>query len=174
MKRILSIVLLILFAFNNGAFLLLFKIQQFQIKKEIKKEIKENLSLHELTKITIAPNNINQIFWEHENEFRYRGIMYDVVKKEVIDSCSTNFYCITDTQETTLFKKLDILVNRCMDTKKCGTKSLQIFLKFISNLYPFSHSKLIFNTTSFIFLTDLVFFYTQPWEDTSNPPPQLS
>ncbi len=173
MKRLFSIVFLVLFSFNIGGFFLFFSIQKFQIRREIKNEIKENLPLSTLARITITPANKEQVFWEHEKEFRYHGIMYDVVRKEVIDNLKTVYYCITDTQETTLFKKLDTLVARNMEGKKGGAKSLQYFFRFLSNLYSFNKENMVFYSTINYFLTDIISFYNQPWVNILSPPPQF-
>lgn len=172
MKRVFSIFLLILFAFNIGGFLFLFSIQRFQIRKELKKEIKKNLPLGSLAKITITSDNKDQVFWEHESEFCYLGIMYDVVKKVETDTQETVYYCITDIQETKLFKKLDLLVARGMENKLGGPKSLQYFFKFLSSLYSFNNENFVYNNFKNSFLLDLIHFYNQPWLYILSPPPQ--
>lgn len=153
--------------------MVLFKIQQNQIRKEIKKQIKENLDSQELSMIRVTSENQNQLHWEHNKEFRYRGIMYDVVKKEVIDNVTTIYYCITDTQETTLFACLDSLINKSMETKCNGIHPLKNLLKFLSNLYflvPYIGSDFSFKKVLFYAYNGN---YHQPWFEIDSPPPKF-
>ncbi|MFA6402757.1 MAG: hypothetical protein WCX31_14230 [Salinivirgaceae bacterium] len=173
MKRAISIVLLLVFVFNTGGFIVLFKIQQVQIRKEIKRQIKENLDSQELAIIRVTTENQNQLHWEHAKEFQYGGIMYDVVKKVVIDNLTTVYYCITDTQETILFDKLDILVNKSMDAKSDGNHPLKNLLKFLSNLYSLVNNKWSFYLNGVALFTGYIEAFNEPLLDSIFPPPKM-
>jgi len=96
-------------------YLLIFKIQQYQIRKEIKQRIKAGVPENELVLLKIPraleekPNPVFQRI--HEREFRYEGKMYDIVRRE-IHGDTTWYYCVSDEKETVLFANLDELVNR--------------------------------------------------------------
>ncbi len=173
MKRTFSIVLLLVFVFNTGGFILLFRIQQVQIRKEIKRQIKDNLDSQELAIIRVTAENQNQLHWEHAKEFRYGGMMYDVVKKVVIDNLTTVYYCITDTQETTLFANLDLLVNKSMDAKSNGNHPLKNLLKFLSNLYSLINNKWTIYLNGVAFFTGFIEVFNEPLLDSIFPPPKM-
>ena len=110
MKRLLSILFLVAITFSTIGINILFPLQQHFIKKEIKRKIKHSLPEKELTLITVNSANENQLDWEDEKEFHYKGNMYDIVRKKENPDGSITYYCINDTQEKELFINLNNLV----------------------------------------------------------------
>jgi hypothetical protein len=55
----------------------------------------------------------SNLTWIHEKEFRYRGEMYDILKREYHDG-KLVYVCIHDVKESGLFRNLDELVDRQM------------------------------------------------------------
>lgn len=80
--------------------------------------------------------------WEHDSEFEYRGEMYDVLRKEVIDG-KIRYWCYWDRKETVLKNEFrDFLVNafsgHARDQK--SEMHFSIFLKTLfSNSVPIPH-----------------------------------
>lgn len=114
MQKLISILLLLMF-FQPAGYLLIFKIQQYQIRKEMKHRIKNGVPEEELTLLKIPQaleEGFNPVFQRiHEREFRYEGKMYDIVRREIYGD-TTWYFCVSDEKETVLFANLDELVNR--------------------------------------------------------------
>lgn len=155
-------------------FFFIFKIQQYHVRQEIKQHIKQGVPENELTLITVTPENESQLEWEHKKEFRYKGTMYDVVKKEIIDETTIIYYCITDKQETTLFANLDEQVKKNMDTKNEGNSPVKNLLKLLSNIYskPQKNVWILFPTNMAINY-EYSYHYSSPALDITSPPPKI-
>jgi len=114
MRKLISILLLIMFLQPPG-YVLIFKVQQYQIRKEMKHRIKNGVPEEELALLKIPrklEEESNHVFQRiHEREFRYEGKMYDIVRQEQYGD-TTWYYCVSDEKETVLFANLDDLVNR--------------------------------------------------------------
>lgn len=118
MRVLPAISLLFLLLFQTASHLFVFKIQQYQIRKEIKRQIKAGVSEEELVLLKIplalelSPNNVFKRMEAHE--FRYHGEMYDVVRQEQHGD-TTWYYCLWDEKESELFAELDEQVARQMN-----------------------------------------------------------
>lgn len=107
----LAIFLALLISFNLAGIFLVFKIQQSQIRHDIKMKLKQGVPEEDLHKISFAFNELHLIDWvRKDKEFKYRSQMYDVVRKET-DGKQVHFFCVNDTQETQLFVNLDAMVS---------------------------------------------------------------
>ena len=154
---------------------MIFKVQQYQVKREIKQRIKKDVPTEELTTIVLTQQNSHEFDWEHEREFRYKGVMYDVVKKEIVNKTTTLLFCVTDKQETILFAKINEEVTKNMDTKNNGSHPLKNVFKLLSNIY-FPHEEINFHLDVFQIkksLTSYSCYYQIPFIDIANPPPEL-
>lgn len=180
MKKIAAIILLFVFAFNLGGFFLVFKIKQYYVRQEIKHRIKQGVPDDELILITVTPAIQHKLEWEFEwedeKEFRYEGMMYDVVKTEVIDETTIAYYCISDEQETTLFANLDEQVKKNRDINNDNTEndSLEDMFKLLSDIYaqPQKDNTTFIQpnaTTTF----EYVSHYSSHSLDIASPPPKM-
>ena len=134
MKKIISVFLLSIFLFNTVGYYVVFKVAQFEIKKEIKKEIKLGLKADDLKIIKFAHSEINTINWvEKGKEFIHLDQMFDIVKSTSDDSFIT-FYCINDKQEKKLFENLETQILKVIENNKnskenSSKESLNTFIK---------------------------------------------
>ena len=174
MRKITANILLLFVLFQLTGYLLIFKSQQFQIRKEIKYRIKAGVLDDELVLITI-PNSLlkekNPIFqWIHEKEFRYKGNMFDIVRKEVYKH-STNFYCLSDHKETQLFANLDQLVKKEIAQNSEKKQQRERAYHLLNSLYFNQTSNLSFiNSSKELEFLDYS-FRLSTWENTPNTPP---
>jgi len=154
---------------------MIFKVQQYQVKREIKQRIKKDVPTEELTAIVLTQQNSNEFDWEHEREFRYKGVMYDVVKKEIVNKTTTLLFCVTDKQETILFAKLNEEANKNMESKNNGNNPLKNVFKLLSNIYLPVNKTLQYLEKNNIKaeFTTFSFYYKIPFIAISNPPPEL-
>ena len=128
MKKFVSSILLVTFLFFIFGYQLYFKYLQYEIQREIKSEIEKSADESELTLIVVSSETENEIHWIKKNEeFRYKGSMYDVVKIAT-ENGKKVFYCINDVKEKNL------IVNYTRHNKR-RRKALLRFGKILSDKY---------------------------------------
>jgi len=140
MQRAVAISLLFFMLLQAGGYFFVFKIQQHEIRQEIKQQIKAGMPEDELVLLKI-PNALaheSRSFWSiPEREFRSNGVMYDVVRQEGHGD-TTWYYCLADEKETRLFANLDEAVKRDMNQNPARQQKLERILQLLGPLY-FSH-----------------------------------
>ncbi|MBL0308375.1 MAG: hypothetical protein IPP77_01330 [Bacteroidetes bacterium] len=134
MKRLGLLILLFIFIFYSTGLLLIFKVQQYRVRTEIKAQIKRGLSNDQLHVITAYPGNAAMFLWEDKNEFRYQGVMYDVVRKRRVEQ-ATIYYCINDEQETGLLASIEQQFDKNDDTRKSSTVPMKNLLRILFSLF---------------------------------------
>lgn len=151
MKKLLVLLLLSTFLYNQVGYFIAFKLEQYEVRKEIKRRLKNSVPQGELTIIAVNSNNRHEIQWVKEGkEFIYNDSFFDVVKLEE-NGDEIIYHCINDTQEKQLFVDLDKHVRDHMDTnstdhkhshkhtiKNYFTESIQVqfFTDFITVDFP--------------------------------------
>ena len=173
MRKTIAIFLLLLFAFNTGGFLFVFKIQQIRIRKEVKHQIKIGVPDADLTVIVVSEEIKNEIDWKNEGEFSFRGVMYDIVRKSSNKNGNLQLYCITDTQETLLFADLNKQVNKQMETRKKDKNTVNNLFKLLTIIQvmpEYKYSECLIEIKK----SDLqTAFYLSPSLDILIPPPKM-
>ena len=108
MKKIGIIAFLAIFLFNTAGYYVVFLAQQVQIKSEIRSQINSGFYDEELTSvITINKADLSAVeFFDEGEEMRYKGSMYDIVKKKE-SAKEITYYCINDSHEESLMARLD-------------------------------------------------------------------
>lgn len=109
---------------------------QRQIRKEIKGRIKQQVPEDELVTIVQTKENAGEFSWIHSKEFRYKGTMYDIVSLEKVSETRFIYHCVTDHQETLLFKNLGKYVNNTMNANPANSKANTLLSSFFNSLYP--------------------------------------
>jgi len=136
MRHAVAISLLFFMLLQAAGYLFVFKLQQHEIRQEIKRQIKAGVPENELVLFKLA--NDARVFWSiPEREFRANGVMYDVVRKE-IHGDTTRYYCLSDEKETQLFAHLDEAVQRDLNQNPAQQQKLERILQSFGPLY-FSH-----------------------------------
>ncbi len=174
MKQFLSWTILILFLANIGGFFYVFKIQEYAIKKEIKTKIKEGVPKDELHTFVLTESNKDHFEWKHSKEFKYHGMMYDVVYRSENADGSITLECVSDIQETLLFEKLDSYLAQRIVHQNNGKHPLVEFHIFLSHLYcPTSEVKNLSTELAVAEIsTERISFYNDPWIHGIYTPPQ--
>lgn len=120
MKKLIAISFLSVIFINQLGYYCLHSLQQYQVRKEIRKAILASIPESELE--IISAND--KLEWEEEGkEFYLDGHMYDVVSTKLLNG-KTYYYCINDTKEKQL---LDHLANIVKSARRNSGKS---FIKF--------------------------------------------
>ncbi len=126
LKKSLSILFLIVVAFNMAGIFIVFKTHQNAIRKEIKQQIKAGIPEHELHIFKLSKKEYCKLHWVREDiEFRLGARMFDIVRSENL-SDSIYLYCINDTEEAILFAELDDLTLSKIQKESKGTNN-QLF-----------------------------------------------
>lgn len=176
MKKTVSIFLFGIFLFNMAGYFIAFKSFQYQIKKEIKAEIKKNINAAELTTIVIDKKQINKIDWlENGKEMYCNGKLYDIVRHTKNDS-STTYYCINDKQEELLFANLEehialhIAANKPI--KNQGSKKLadNVIKLYFSNDQSYKFNPVLLNQVHFFSIN---LSYKSALIESDSPPPEF-
>ena len=121
LKRIIAILLLILFAYGTIGYYISFEVEKTAVRHEIKQRIKQGVPTSDLTIIKDDVTNSRLNWIKPSKEFRLNGKMYDVVSKR-IEGNIIYYSCINDTQEEELFKTLDEQVNKEMNNTDSETR----------------------------------------------------
>jgi hypothetical protein len=173
LKRIIPILLLLSLSLNGTAYYFLFRLQQDKIRKEIKMMIKAGVPDGELSVIRHTAENSEDFFWIHSREFRYRGVMYDVVRSEQASDGATLLHCVTDHQETLLFANLDRMTKSRAARHPAHTKAIHFYSLLMGGLFTPPDSDYLMPDSGFRIM-DAVFllFYQQPGIFIDAPPPQ--
>ncbi|HEA31041.1 MAG TPA: hypothetical protein ENH91_13795 [Leeuwenhoekiella sp.] len=174
MHKIIALCLTTIFAFNLLGHIVLFKVQQYQARREAIHNIKSGLPDAQLTRIFIKKENLSSLLWLGDDEFRYRGKMYDVIKKRQDYKGNTIYYCYDDSLESFLYSRLTKHVKNSKKNQKNRNTGAKITFKYLSRKNTYSivkvhavvseHSQPFFNYT---------FFYNSPTLEISGPPPKL-
>jgi len=173
LKKVIAIFLIIIFSINLFGSVLLYFIQKSEIQKEFRLYLKHTVSINNLTLIKI-PNNKkskNSLYFTKRDEFRFKGSMYDIVKKKVTDD-SIYYYCYNDKKEENLHKNFVINFKRSNEGTNSSRRNFLKLTKLLT--FGFLDSKDKFEnvikdkqTTIFIESQHISFI-----PDTSSPPPE--
>ncbi len=152
-----------------------FKQQQFLVRKEMKKTIKNGVPEEERLLFyadQLEADDAN-LTWIHDWEFRYHGEMYDILERKTIEG-KLVYVCIHDVKESGLFARLDKMVEKGLESN-VPVQHQRKFLKVFSSSLFFAHaSENQFTTNSFeeiytAYSATCSNFYMPP----STPPPEL-
>jgi hypothetical protein len=162
LKKIIAVILLLVFLYNVSGYYIWFKLEQYNIKSEIR----NNSEIKALTLIIIPLNGKSGLVWTEDNkEFIYHGEMYDVVKVKTGNN-SKYYYCINDKKEKQL---LTDFIKKDSSQKK----SENIIQKVTVNKYqtkPFA--LIVYNQPITINYCILFNNYTSNISDIHSPPPK--
>lgn len=137
MKRLVSILLLFILTINIVGFIFIFEIQRFTIKKEVAKTLYKYIPASQVTVITVSSLTKNNIVWKDKQEFKYNGLMYDVINKEVLDNGDIKYFCLLDKKENKLNKQISNYVNNNLDNHSKTSDISKILIKlFAVNYIP--------------------------------------
>ena len=134
-KKIIPILLLLAIIINVMGIYPVFKLLQYQTRKERKYAIKNSVPTNQLHVIVVSTANENELKWVRPGkEFIYKENMYDIVRVQKIGD-STRYLCINDKEEKQLFAHLDEMTKKEMKNEKSPVKnSVKRLLKVLSQI----------------------------------------
>ncbi len=135
MKKIISVILILLFFYNSLGYIIIYKHQQSIYKAVNIKKIENQIPIDELKVIKITQGEEKYLQYLDEREIRFKGKMYDLVKVEKHSSYKI-IYCVPDEAEDVLE---EIFLHNLKQNSDCDEKepaSNNISLIFISDALP--------------------------------------
>jgi hypothetical protein len=166
-----------LLAFHAGGYLILFNIQQNQASEDIKEKIlsgipKENLVLLKIP-LKVQSNDPSVFKKIHAKEFRYNGIMYDIVSQKQVGK-TTWFYCVKDKKETNLVDHLMKIEQKNNSKNPLEKNKTQTLERLLLSLYEFSNNDMILTENFKTTPKTSYFFSLKLWTKQPHlPPPKV-
>jgi hypothetical protein len=172
-KRAFAILFLTLYVYNIAGYLVVFKSMQAQIRREIKMRIKESVPERDLVTIAVRVGDEDTLHWIKENEFRYTGGLFDVVRSHTSND-TTYYSCINDTQEELLFENLDAHIRTQMNADGNPVKAADLFKGIAKDYCAQSLSFPVFTPAGVPIRStrDILMISFTP--DVPTPPPRIS
>jgi hypothetical protein len=124
-RRFLSISFIIIFLFNIVGYYPLFLLKRNLIRNEINTLISENITAESLTVLSFSSSELKSLKWLKEDEFSYKGELYDVVKNEIGKNGKIYLYCFNDTKERRLTAHFEKQLNRQIENDLSNQKNEQ-------------------------------------------------
>lgn len=136
MKAFVAHILLLTLIIPLGITVGFLKWQQKQIRREVKREIINQISLNQLTRLRFSKyESEKRLDWIHSHEFSYQGNLYDVVKTETHDSFVV-FWCWPDKKETALNHRLHtILIQQLEQNNQRNTQKSEVVALYLKLFY---------------------------------------
>ena len=172
MKKIFPISLLFLFLFNVIVFYPVFFFLQQDAKEKMEQKIKQSISENELIVISVSESESRSIQWLNDDEFRYHGNVYDVVKKETDKNNTTRFYCINDSKEKELFASLDNHIANDIGTNVPSKDSKDSVKDFIKDYFLHTEKFIFYSSAKSISYTFQSSFLLSFILEKQSPPPK--
>lgn len=142
MKRLTTILLLVLFSYNFLGAGFVYNIWLYTIKKEVKEQV-SNKHEKELTLVKVPldqnGNPPADFQWHEEDEFRYHGQMYDIIRSEDHGS-QIWYYCHWDKAETRLLNNLSDYVSNYLEQHPEKQQQKKNFKTVLDQAFLLSHS----------------------------------
>jgi hypothetical protein len=116
------------------------KMKISDLKNEVRERIESGIEESQLSLLTFTLEKASgTLRWEHDREFEYDGIMYDVVKSDTVGNM-VFFWCWKDHRESELNKQLEELAGIAMNKDPIQKENQKKINHFLRCLYYESQS----------------------------------
>ncbi len=106
-----------------------------EVKKEVKWEMIAGLEKEELVLLKFTEEETQKkLRWEHNKEFEFKGVMYDIVEKS-IQGDTIFYWCWVDDKETKLNQQLEELVAFTLGNNQQRKNNQEKLNNFYKSLY---------------------------------------
>lgn len=143
MRRAIFIILLFVFTYSFLGAGFVYNVWLLSIKQQVKSSLKAEFQ-EESTIIKVPASweedPPKQFQWHEEHEFRYRGQMYDVIRKERHGD-QVWFYCYWDKAETELLDNLSHYVDNYLQHKPDQQKNETLLSSFLDKVFLSTHQR---------------------------------
>jgi len=128
LKKLIGISLAVCFLLNITGYHIIFYLRQEQIKTEMRAAIRMQTYSEDETDFVFLLNDkqsMKQLDWEGDDEFSYKGEMYDVIEKKTEDA-KLVIRSIADKKETALLNKVKDHWNQNEKSNKVADELFQM------------------------------------------------
>ena len=164
-----------LMCYHLLGFFTYFEWKRYAINKEIKHELKHAVPEDQLIQFHFTNHEVNQLKWVKSHEFILNGHYYDVLKK-VKTKNGFFYHCISDDQETILFKQLKSMTS--FNISHSGKdQPINVWFKFLSEPMEELHTSLDYSMNRIKQKSSLLKSYKESlyslYLPTETPPPDF-
>lgn len=148
------------------------------IKKEVKLKILNGLNDNEISHLTFHKDDIKKLLrWEHDREFEYKKMMYDIVKTEKKGD-SITYHCWADVEESILYAEIKASVKTLCHSDPIEKKTQQLHIDFLKNLFyqalfSYHSYEKVARPKENVLITTTVNHYINPFLFQKGPPPEI-
>jgi hypothetical protein len=103
-KRLIAILLFTLFYITLLGYHFVFSFQLELAKAEMRNFLQGRKSHKDVVQLSLSKEESDDLFWENDHEFRYKGEMYDVIEKKA-NGNKVLIRCVSDKKETGLLNE---------------------------------------------------------------------
>ncbi|HPF12371.1 MAG TPA: hypothetical protein PKW08_13270 [Flavobacteriaceae bacterium] len=171
LKKVAALALLLAFTFNLGGYHLLVKVEQRQLRREVKQRIRAGVSESDLVRIEITSDNNKALQWKDRNEFYFQGELYDIVRTEHNGS-HTVYHVLPDEKEHAL---IAAYLHKQENSKDQRSESA-LSVKFSQMVFKIPNSPYMEDPLVFEDRSTCIFNYANHYHsiilDITSPPPQ--
>ncbi len=107
-----------------------FEFEHYQLKKEVRQLIKNNISDHKLAVIKLTQQENSKLIWHDAKEFEWNNKLFDVIRFKKLSDETYCYYVFSDKQEDSLMAKINQTVSQNFPNEKQPTpvsKVLKVF-----------------------------------------------
>jgi hypothetical protein len=173
-KNTIALFLLGVFVFNTVGYLIVYKSVQWQLKKQAKYAVLNNLDESFFIKKVFSKEEFATIEWEEDGlEIAFDNDLFDVLKIEEVNN-EMVVYCINDKKENQLIAHLDNHINQHIanthnskgkSKNRASNKITKLFFEKKSvNINEFETERILIHFHPLIFASVVI--------ETVSPPPQ--
>jgi len=172
LKKSVAAFLIFIFFYNISGYYLVFNFCQTRIKNFVQSQIKE-MNSEDLILIVLSASEKNNIQWENNDEFRFKGKMYDVAFRKQ-ENNKLYLYCYNDLREEHLFTSLKRHIKNHIDNSATQKNSKTVLKSPVSFFYTIPDTLKIFCQHSTINVKDKnIFSLENIFIEFPFPPPKL-
>lgn len=135
----------VFFVSGQSIDMFIFKYKQNAIRKEIRKQIKENKALEKQHTFSLKEVFAKKAFIEHRKEIVWNNHYYDVVKIKFQEGKFV-VLCISDEDETNLFASLELQIKKRLSDDPSNSDYQKNFTKDFFKLYYTYQNSNFFST----------------------------
>lgn len=171
MKKSIAISLFVIMLYNIAGYYAVYHVLNIQVKKHVWKLQKGQIADTDLLAFSSGIATDADFEWVKENEFRYRGNLYDIIRKT--ETITGNvWHCIQDEQEQEMLAHLKQQVHQ---HNEHPAKNAKLLIKSIVKDYIIESSvPVLVSAIQTTYSSYFICLFLQPDVKQESPPPRVS
>jgi hypothetical protein len=163
------------FLFNIAGYYPVFVLRQKQIQFELNQMLNQQVEKETIVKLSFEPVELSTLKWLKENEFSYKGEMYDIIMTEQSEDGKLVFYCYADKKEKHLLVQFEQHVKRHIALEgNTSQKHEKIVKCLVKDYLPVETHESVLNSCVDISYSIKMISYESFFPSKKSPPPKLA